>query len=235
VWTLPEWARAAIDRPCLIFIDELDKARSETVAALLTLITARTVRDERLHPGTRLIAAMQPVERSAWLADETLRALSARCVWLPLSHGLDHVAREVGLPEEELRKVCGASTTAIPPTLEIVSPRQLTAWFGIARLCDLADRAQGAIARTIAEGIGGRDRAEGLLALAHKASTAASSVSTADMIEAIIADDAVLDALDAAEIEALIAQAQKRGGECFSRFCAALARREQRLTRSAAP
>jgi SpoVK/Ycf46/Vps4 family AAA+-type ATPase len=81
--TADRWHRAA-EQPHVIFLDELDKARPETHAAVLTLMWDRCVHDLQLHPDTRIVAAMQPVDPGDWLSTETGQAFSARAVWLPL-------------------------------------------------------------------------------------------------------------------------------------------------------
>jgi hypothetical protein len=73
----------AAKEPVVLLVDEIDKAREETLSALLTLFAERRVRNLQLHPATIIIAAMQPVEPAAWLSSETGKALAARLLFLP--------------------------------------------------------------------------------------------------------------------------------------------------------
>lgn len=73
-----------VNSPGLLFIDELDKAREETHAAILTLLANREVRGIKLHSETLVICAMQPVDPEVFLASETGEALSARLVFVPV-------------------------------------------------------------------------------------------------------------------------------------------------------
>jgi len=124
-WALPDWVRAAAERPHVLFLDELDKPRPEVVAATLTLIWDLEVRGVRLHPETIVIGAMQPVDRDLWLSDETLRALAARLIFIPVSaaDGYERLANLTRLPwVAELAK---DEVAPAPPVLEKPSVRQL--------------------------------------------------------------------------------------------------------------
>ena len=92
-WSVPEWATA----PCVLFLDELDKARPDVLSTVLTLLAERRVRDLELPQDTIIIAAMQPVEPETWLSDETGRALSARLVFLPVTADLAYINRHYRL------------------------------------------------------------------------------------------------------------------------------------------
>jgi hypothetical protein len=79
-----EEIRRASRQPVLLLLEELDKPREEVRAGLLSLLWDRTLGRVTLHPGTRVLACMQPVE-SDWLASQTGQALSARCCFLPVT------------------------------------------------------------------------------------------------------------------------------------------------------
>lgn len=84
VWSLPEWVPVEGER-AIIFLDELDKARPESLASVLTLMAELRVRDHRLPEDTLIVGAMQPVPDD-WLADETARAIRARIVPIPVAY-----------------------------------------------------------------------------------------------------------------------------------------------------
>ena len=124
-WALPDWVRAAAERPHVLFLDELDKPRPEVVAAALTLIWDLEVRGVKLHPDTIVIGAMQPVDRDLWLSDETLRALAARLVFIPVSaaEGYRRLADLTRLPW--ITELGEGEQAPAPPVLEKPSVRQL--------------------------------------------------------------------------------------------------------------
>ncbi|MEM4720562.1 MAG: AAA family ATPase [Candidatus Methanomethylicaceae archaeon] len=72
----------AVREACVLFLDELDKAREETHAAILTLLASREIRGHKLHAQTEIVCAMQPVSVEEFLSSETGKALSARLVFL---------------------------------------------------------------------------------------------------------------------------------------------------------
>lgn len=123
-WSRPAWAQGKTPR--IILLDELDKARPETLSTVLTLLAERRVRDHVLPPGSMIVAAMQPIDPGEWLADETGAALSARLVFVPLTYDWQYVsgARDwTWLP---------APTAPHVPVLPAPAPRQiewLTAWY----------------------------------------------------------------------------------------------------------
>jgi hypothetical protein len=85
VYTSPDWFVECVDHPCLLLIDELDKARPEVLACLLTLLADRHVRGHKLHPQTLIVCAGQPVP-AHWASDESAAALCARVVWVPMDY-----------------------------------------------------------------------------------------------------------------------------------------------------
>ena len=124
-WALPDWVRSAAERPHVLFLDELDKPRPEVIAATLTLIWDLEVRGTKLHPDTIVVGAMQPVDRELWLSDETLRALAARLVFIPVSaaEGYERLASLTQLPW--VAELGNDEVAPAPPVLEKPSVRQL--------------------------------------------------------------------------------------------------------------
>lgn len=96
-WTLPEWAARAAERPCILLLDELDKATGEQLAVALTLLAEGRVRDTVLHPETAMVVAMQPVNRSVFLADETGRAIAARLCFIPTPYDWNYLGEKYGV------------------------------------------------------------------------------------------------------------------------------------------
>lgn len=120
-YKLPEWAMEAIKTPHIIFLDELDKARKETVGSVLTLLWDLKLRDVHLHPETQVVVAMQPISARQFLSSETGRAFSARCIWLPLDYDWRYVSAATGLELSDMPSP-GKSEA---PLLPIPSPRQV--------------------------------------------------------------------------------------------------------------
>ena len=89
----------AVQEPLVLLVDELDKAREETLSALLTLFAERRVRNLTLHPDSVIVAAMQPVEPAVWLASKTGEALAARLLFIPCtsSEAWAHLRDRYGL------------------------------------------------------------------------------------------------------------------------------------------
>jgi hypothetical protein len=102
VYSVPDWADAASEKPCIIFLDELDKARADVCATVLTMLSSLKVRERQLHPDTWIICAGQPRDNSEWLGDETSRALLARTVPLAVNDDWSYVAKDAGLPDSAL-------------------------------------------------------------------------------------------------------------------------------------
>lgn len=124
------WRRAA-EQPTLILLDELDKARPDTHAALLTLTWSRTIDDVTLHDDTIIVGAMQPVG-DEFLANPTGEALAARAVWIPVAPDWGYVTRHAGLPVP-LTDILALDSEPPPiPTLPQPSPRQVAWWITFA-------------------------------------------------------------------------------------------------------
>jgi MoxR-like ATPase len=135
-WTLPAWAQQLRERPGVLFLDELDKPRPDVAAAVLTLVWELRLRDVQLHPETIVVCAMQPVVPAVWRHDETLKALAARLIFLPVGYreGYEFVARELNAPWalELAHKLDGGKAPELPVPEEL-SPRQLAEAIKLAR------------------------------------------------------------------------------------------------------
>lgn len=88
--TLPDWFDPSA--PCVLFLDELDKASSELHNTILTLLWDQSLRGETLHPDTIIITAMQEVDTSEFLATTTGRGIAARLAFYPLSQDWNWLA-----------------------------------------------------------------------------------------------------------------------------------------------
>jgi len=121
-WPAPEWATRLAKEPHVLFLDEFDKARRDVMGAVLTLLWELKVGNVALHPDTVLILAMQPVPPAQFLADETGRAIAARCVFLPVAYDWNYVQQQIGMDLSFLP----AGPSPKLPVLEEPSPRQVT-------------------------------------------------------------------------------------------------------------
>lgn len=193
LWTLTDWAKASREEPCLIFIDEADKARPETVGALLTLMSGLQVRDVALHPATRILVAMQPVDRAEFLSTETGRAFAARMVFVPVQYDRARIAAMFGLDAAALASAAGKEPPVELPTLPVISDRQLEAIF---TFCAAADDPE--MRHQVVYGIAG-ERVSSLLAVWETA--AASAVITpAQVRDALVADKTIADTMTVPEL-----------------------------------
>jgi MoxR-like ATPase len=120
-WSQPAWAARAVAEPTVLFLDELDKARPDVMATVLTLIASREIHGIPLHPATRIVAAMQPVDPDSWLATETGRALSARFCYIPITYDRARLSAAIGVDVSDLP----TPPVPTPPTLPIPSDRQV--------------------------------------------------------------------------------------------------------------
>lgn len=193
IWSLPDWAVAAMSEPCLIFIDEADKARPETVGALLTLMSGLAVRDCELHPATKILVAMQPVDRSEFLSTETGRAFAARLVFLPVSYDRHRIADMFGLDPDALAAAAGSEPQPELPVLPVISDRQLEAAL---TFCNAAQDAE--TRYRVVYGIAG-ERTDALLAAWESAAQSA-AITPAQVREAILADPTIIHSFSIPEL-----------------------------------
>lgn len=93
-WARPSWTTT---ERALLFLDELDKARPEHWAAVLSMMTDLTVHGEPLGAGTAIIAAAQPDDLADLPSHETGRALCARLVWIPMTRQMEYLRDATGM------------------------------------------------------------------------------------------------------------------------------------------
>lgn len=127
-WVLPDWAHRAAESPHVILLDELDKPHPDGMAAALTFIWELRVRHVVLHPDTVVMAAMQPVDSAAWLAETTTQALSARLLFLPVRDDWKYVEASTGLDLSDFP----ARDVAAPPVYPRPVPRTVEQAVGLA-------------------------------------------------------------------------------------------------------
>lgn len=137
-WTVPDWARDCIDEPHLIFMDELDKANPSCLSAVLTLMTDLRIRNIKLHPDTKIIVAMQPVDET-FLADQTGEAICARVVFFPIPYenACTYLAGKHNVDDSALKELFKDAPEISIPRLDRPSPRQIDAAFNF---IDIATR-----------------------------------------------------------------------------------------------
>jgi hypothetical protein len=116
----PAWLVQAAEEPTIVFFDELDKAHRDVIATILTLISSRAVRGMKLHPKSRIVAAMQPVDPAIWLQHETQRALAARSCFIPIPYEWEYLESKYSIALDDL-----PSHQVHLPVLHPVSPRQV--------------------------------------------------------------------------------------------------------------
>lgn len=76
-WVHNRVVSSAINGPVLLFLDDVDKASDQILAALLAILGNRTVRSDVLHPGTLIMAAGNRVDDDK-LATELSESLLTR-------------------------------------------------------------------------------------------------------------------------------------------------------------
>ena len=126
-WRQSSWVVQAAAQPTLVLLDEIDKARPEVIATVLTALASHEVRGVHLHPQTAFILAGQPVPPEQFLADATGEALSARVSWLQIGYDWESLSSHLNanlswLPAQE---------TPALPILPRPNPRHLhwaTTW-----------------------------------------------------------------------------------------------------------
>jgi hypothetical protein len=116
------WLRAS-EAPTLIFLDELDKADRDCAAAVLTLLNDMHVHGVRLHPGSVVVAAMQPPDLALWREDTTFRALAARLCFVGVgqAEAWRHIHGRTGV---DLAPIYGCEEAPALPLLPKPTPRQ---------------------------------------------------------------------------------------------------------------
>ncbi len=127
--------QAAMDAPRLVFLDELDKAAPDTLAALLPLLWERSWQGLTLHPETRLVVALQPPAWTDGGYEELYEALVRRLIFLPVGADWGYVARAAGVPAELLRPLSELGQAVAPPVGD-PAPRTVVEVCRIARLVE---------------------------------------------------------------------------------------------------
>jgi hypothetical protein len=54
----PDWFKMACEKPCLLFVDEIDRATIEVRQGFFEMTDSRKLNGHKLHPGTRIFAAV---------------------------------------------------------------------------------------------------------------------------------------------------------------------------------
>lgn len=127
-WARPAWSH---EPRALIFLDELDKAREEHYAAILTMMSDLALHGIPLGEGAAIVAAAQPEDLLDLPTHDTGRALCARVVWVPMTRNIEYLRKVTrGMKLDWLP----ASTPPRLPYLEYPSDRQVywLALFGVA-------------------------------------------------------------------------------------------------------
>lgn len=81
-WNPPDWFKVACEQPCVLFLDEVDRAQIEVRQGIFELTDSRKLNGHNLHPDTLIVAAvnggasgeqyqvgeMDPAELDRWSA-----------------------------------------------------------------------------------------------------------------------------------------------------------------------
>lgn len=63
-WLPPDWLKQACDEPCILFIDEIDRATQEVRQGFFQLCDSRAIAGNHLHPDTLVFSAVNGGEYS---------------------------------------------------------------------------------------------------------------------------------------------------------------------------
>lgn len=196
-FSVPDWAQAAIEEPTLVFFDELDKAKEDVLGTLLTSLTDHASHGRSWHPGSRIIAAMQPPDGGAWGATATYDAIRSRAVFLPLDYdwrwvGDKHRVDLSFLPSRATR----------PPVAENASPRQIDfICHVLASSAPAPDGGPDAPTKLVIDGVLPAATAAALLAAWATRETA--GIAARAYVSAVVADPQRLAAMGISELIAL--------------------------------
>lgn len=120
--------KAACDEPVVLFLDELSCAPPVVQGAALRLVYERWAGDRKLHPGTVVVAAMNPPDQAAggW---EISLPMIGRLVMIHLRPTLKEVQGffyELGEPGSDVRNLAVdfAATLEMAPDLLVIDPPQ---------------------------------------------------------------------------------------------------------------
>ena len=80
-WARPEWM--PVDKPCIIFLDELNNAPQDVESALLKLVLEKKIHTHSLHPDSYICAAINPATAEYTTANVMSSALVKRFMVIP--------------------------------------------------------------------------------------------------------------------------------------------------------
>ena len=79
----PEWAKKCMDQPCILYFDEMNLARPETLNALQCVVHGRTMPNgQKLHPHTIIITTMNDAYMVG--TEEMSPAMNNRFFWVDM-------------------------------------------------------------------------------------------------------------------------------------------------------
>jgi hypothetical protein len=129
--------KTACDKPVILFLDELTTAPPAVQGASLRLILERVAGDLYLHPGTRVVAAQNPVDQAAggWEMSLPLIGRLTKVSMRPKFEEVQNFFFKLGDPGSSLRNVAidlAATMGAEPKLLQMDPPKGAsvngTAW-----------------------------------------------------------------------------------------------------------
>ena len=82
----------AIEEPCILYLDEINRADRYTRFALMELIGERTIGGKKLHPGSRILLTMND-ESDNYDVNECDQAFKTRCIPVPVFDDLKCVIK----------------------------------------------------------------------------------------------------------------------------------------------
>lgn len=96
----PDWFKLCCEKPCLLFIDEIDRGTIEVRQGFFELTDSRKLNGHKLHPGTRIYAAvnggkhgasyqvgeMDPAELDRWTVFDVEPTLEDWMNWAAMSN-----------------------------------------------------------------------------------------------------------------------------------------------------
>jgi hypothetical protein len=118
--------RAAVDRPTVLFLDELTMAPPPVQGAAMRLVYERWAGDVRLNPESRIIMAMNPPEQAAGGYELALPMIGrmTRITMRPEAKEVQDYLFNMGEPGSSIRNLATdiAATTMVAPDLLQIEP-----------------------------------------------------------------------------------------------------------------
>jgi MoxR-like ATPase len=118
--------KRACQEACLLFLDELTCASPAVQGAALRLVYEGWAGDERLHPGTRIVAAANPPDQASggWELSLPLLSRMTQIQMRPLHAEVQEYFFNLGAPGSALRNVAVdfAATIEMAPELVVIDP-----------------------------------------------------------------------------------------------------------------